>query len=353
MLNLLRPYHARLRKLAKMPGADFFGSKAERIELAPAEDMQFPPAIFLPGQLDRIRGTAFASHEEALHIMTRTTPAHEPPILRWQLRNVDLIDGVLYHNGGEYHLQNRKRRFGLGTSPKTEISQGAICETWTTNRWFGSWLMDSTLTHQLMDAQDNFVSTQSSAQPDTHRARYEDLLGMHPTALQGDTHFKELVLFDDLANSSNKIARAHKMRQQLLGNRAVQSHPGVYLWRGSSGDQRLLINEAEIAERLEAEHGFIVIDPMRSSVDELLDACAGARAVIGVEGSHLVHGINVAPAGAAIIPIQPPDRVTLTLKLIADRLSQRFALLVAEGNSLRFRLNWADLGATMDLLERN
>jgi len=83
----------------------------------------------------------------------------------------------------------------------------------------------------------------------------------------------------------------------------------------------------------------------------LIEACGAARAIVGVEGSHLVHGIIVAPPGAAILPIQPPDRVAATLKQLSDRLGQRYGLVVAEGNDTVFTLDWSDLALTLDLFD--
>lgn len=349
MLGHLRPFGARLRRLARLPQPDFFGGKAERVELSPAETMRFPPALSLPGQVERIADTVFSSKSETIHVLTRTEVAHEGPTLAWHLRHVDLIDGVLYHAGGEYHLRPRQRRMGLARRPQATAS-GALFETWTSNRWFGSWLMDAPLTYDLALAEGVPLTT-DAAKPQGHRRRYQELLDIWPKPVAGDVHFPELTLFDDTPNNSGKAARARRLRARLLDGRDIAPLPGVFLLRGTSGDERLLENEMELAERLAATQNFRVIDPMQASVDELVEACGGARCIVGVEGSHLVHGITVAPDGAAIIPIQPPQRVAATLKLMTDRLDQRFGLLVAEGGDTRFRLAWDDLARTIDLFD--
>lgn len=109
--------------------------------------------------------------------------------------------------------------------------------------------------------------------------------------------------------------------------------------------------KSSLAERLARERGYLVIDPLKASADELIEACGAARAIVGVEGSHLAHGILVAPPGAAIVPIQPPERVAATLKQLSDRLHQRFGLLVGEGGDNLFTLDWRDLAATLDLFD--
>ncbi|MDP5308757.1 glycosyltransferase 61 family protein [Paracoccus spongiarum] len=331
------------------PPPEFF-DKAERWQIAPAETLYYPPALALPGQVDRIRAAVFASLPDTIEALTRQGDSHEGPTTGFRLRAVDLVDGVLYHGGGEHHLRNRQRRFGLTPRPAREVS-GALYETWTTNRWFGSWLMEACVAHDLAAAHGDPVTTAAPPSQGGHQDRYEALAGMAPRRIDGDAHFTELVMFDDYASNSHKAARADALRRRLLQGRSPQAVPGVFLLRGHAGDPRLLVNERDLAEDLARHRGFVVIDPLDATVDQLIDACGAARAIVGVEGSQLVHGITVAPPGAAIIPIQPPERVAATLKHQSDRLGQRFGLLVAEGSDSRFRLERDDLMATLDLFE--
>lgn len=75
------------------------------------------------------------------------------------------------------------------------------------------------------------------------------------------------------------------------------------------------------------------------------------RLIVGVDGSHLVHGLAAMPREAALIVIQPPDRVVATLKTVTDRQSQRYAFVVADGNAARFRVDLDDVRRTLDLLD--
>lgn len=350
MFDAIRPLTARLRRMAGLPAAPFFGGAAECWQIAPPEMVHVRPALALPGQLERIRATVFADLPHVVAAMTAEGEIGEDATVAWRLKGVDLVDGVLYHGGGEHHLRPRQRRLGFAARPRRETS-GALYETWTTNRWFGSWLMEACVAHGLAAAEGRPVTTSNAPAAGSHQARYEELAGMAPQRIAGDVHFTSLVMFEDHANNSHKAGRAKALRRRLLAGRNPAPLPGVFLLRGHDGDRRLLVNERELADSLAERRGFLVIDPLKSNVDDLIDACGSARAIVGVEGSQLVHGITVAPEGAAIVPIQPPERVAATLKQQADRLGQRFGLLVAEGSDSEFRLNPDELAATLDLFD--
>lgn len=350
MTNPFRPYGAKLRRLTGRAQPDFHAGAVESWEEAPGSVHRFYPSLALPGQVERIRASVFADMPATIEALTRDGDAAEAPTMGWRFRDVDLVDGVLYHRGAEFHLRPRRRKLGLAFRPKHAM-RGAIYETWATNRWFGSWLMDALVASQLAAATGMAATTAPAPRPGSHTARYEELVGVQPARITGDVHFDEMVLFDDLGNNLTKGVRQRALRDRLLAGRALQPAPGVFLLRGTGGDLRLLQNEVELAERLARERGYLVIDPLKASADELIAACGAARAIVGVEGSHLAHGILVAPPGAAIVPIQPPERVAATLKQLSDRLNQRFGLLVAEGSDSQFTLEWRDLAATLDLFD--
>jgi hypothetical protein len=243
------------------------------------------------------------------------------------------------------HLRAREQRLPLYRAPEA-IGFATLYESWVGNRWFGNWLSDDCLAYPLALAYGNPVTTRPA---DGHVPGYEARLGMTPTRV-GDTHFDELVLFNDHANNGDRRARAWGLRERLIGGRPVIDHPGVFLVRGTSGERRLLVNEMEIAERLERERGFRVLDPSCASVEAIVEACAGACVIAGVEGSHLYHGQAVQPPGSTVLVLCPPDRVVSVLKIPADRQGQGFAVVIGEGEAGAFRLSPDEVMATLDLL---
>lgn len=329
---------------------DRFESMAvERWTIAPAVHRRVQPAAFLDGQLDKIRDTEFATVDDLARVFKGDFECVEPATEGLRFRHVDLVDGVLYAGGEVRHLRARQRRRPAYVRPRESIS-GAMYESWTGNRWFGTWLMDDCLTYELAQRWGTPVTTAPKPLRG-HSPRYERLLGIEPQRVT-DAHFDELVLFRDAPNNEAKRERALRYREKLLDGRPAVEHAGVFLVRGRSGDRRVLLNEMLIAERLAARYGYRIIDPLRHTVDEVVDACAGARVVAGVEGSHLVHGLMAMSPQATLFVVQPPFRAVSILKSATDRQGQGFAFVVGDGGREEFSVDVDDVERTLDLVQR-
>ncbi|AGT11075.1 glycosyltransferase family 61 protein [Paracoccus aminophilus] len=340
-----RPLSYRLGRLAGRGTRELAGLAVEREEIAPGEIRPVPPVIILPGQAERITRTEFAPRDMVLRSLAGDPAEQIAPTLAWHLRDVDLIDGVLYTNGLSLHLHRRTR---LPRPARMEdAGSGALYETWVGNRWFGNWLLDDCLSYRLAEAAGQPVTTRSGS--GGHVPRYETLLAMAPRRV-GDVHFDELIVFDDHANNTNRLARAQDMRRRLIGAGHPTPSPGVFLLRGHSGDQRRLLNEDELAARMARDFGFSVVFPEDHSVDELIVLCGGAKVVMGVEGSQLNHGIAVMPEGGTLFTLQPADRATTAMKLLSDRWQQRFAMVIGQGEASGFTIKWSDIARTMELI---
>jgi hypothetical protein len=165
-----------------------------------------------------------------------------------------------------------------------------------------------------------------------------------------DAFFRELVIFDDLCQNRNKHLRFRAMGEKLLSHVEYNEHPGVFILRGGTGELRLLRNELELAEYLRVRRGFRVIDPAKSDVPTIVAACAGARTVIGIEGSHLIHGVNVLQPGGSLLVLQPPNRFLCFFKYLTDRDHQNFAFVVGSPDGDGFRIDPEEVERTLDLL---
>jgi hypothetical protein len=238
---------------------------------------------------------------------------------------------------------------------ENEIDRGALYCTAGGNKWFGSWLMDDCITYPMACEEgvpvttatsDKLVST--SRHGILHAPGYEDWLGMTPVRLR-NAFFRELVIFDDLSQNRHKHRRFRAMGDQLLSHVNASAHPGVFILRGDKGELRLLRNELELAERLRDRRGFRIIDPAKSDVPTIVAACAGARVVVGIEGSHLIHGVNVLQPGGSLLVLQPPNRFLCFFKYLTDRDQQNFGFVVGTEEGNGFSIDADEVERTLDL----
>lgn len=335
VLSLLRQY------------PDFWGRAEEISTISSSENYRFPPAIHLPHQIGRIRRTIFGDINQTILALTSNSDERIGPTLCARFKDVILHDGVLYKKGAALHLRPRSRRLPSLRRPPT-IRSGAIYDSWNGLRYFGNWLIDDCETYRLAETVGRPVTIHMETSG--HRQQYEHRLGIAP--LRTDfAHFSELFLFQDMPNSASKRARAADQRQRLLATiPRVDPHPGVFLMRGKTGTARVLINEEALAETLAERYGFRVLRILDHPVEELIKACAGAKVLVGVEGSQLVHALAVMPPGGTVLALIPPDRVTAALKLMTDRLGLNFAFVIGEGATSGFHINLNEIEATLELL---
>lgn len=342
-----RPLIAKLRDIARQPYADITTHAADRWEVAPGNEVYVPPAIFLPDQLDKIAGTEFGTKSDVLSAFRGDFTHQEKPTMGYRIKDVDLVDGVLYAPDAQRHLRPRQNK-ALTYRRPGESMNATMYESWIGNRWFGSWLGVDVIAYLLTETVDHPPVT-TAPEIAGHTTRYEELLRITPRRVQ-NMHFDELILFDDFPNNAGKTARGWEMRKRLMNGRDPAPIPGVFILRGTTGDMRLLANETELAENFARDYGFKIINPMEMTVDDIVAICANAQVVAGVEGSHLEHGLAVMPAKSTLFVIQPPDRVVATLKQETDRQDRRFAMVVGDGTQDHFTADWTNIQHTMDMV---
>jgi len=312
-------------------------------EIAPAETTMTPSAWYLPGQLERVTGWAFAD-EHPRREMEGTAVTHAAT-RAYLLENVWLLDGALYKDDG-YSWLTPRSSVVPPLRADLDIQRAAIFCTAMGNKYFGQWLMDDCVTYPLAEAEGTPVMTDQAV--NDHTPMYEDWLGMKPLRLH-NAFFHELVIFDDFGQNKHKHHRFRTMSDKLRSHVAVKTHPGIFILRGSSGSRRILRNEQEIAERLRNRRGFRIIDPGRSDLPTIAAACAGARTVVGVEGSGLIHGVLLLQHGDSILTLQPPNRFVTVFKHLADRDGQHFGFVVGRPEGSGFVIDPEEVERTLDL----
>lgn len=349
--------HMLKTRLTRKPSLMLQSVAVKTWEIAPREMAIAPPAFFLPNQLERVTGWAgdlFYPFEHPRRTMEGIGEVEHGPTHGYLLKDAWLIDGALYKGNAKSWLSPRS-----GWLPRirveNEIDRGALYCTAGGNKWFGSWLMDDCITYPMACEEgvpvttatsDKLVST--SRHGILHAPGYEDWLGMTPVRLR-NAFFRELVIFDDLSQNRHKHRRFRAMGDQLLSHVNASAHPGVFILRGDKGELRLLRNELELAERLRDRRGFRIIDPAKSDVPTIVAACAGARVVVGIEGSHLIHGVNVLQPGGSLLVLQPPNRFLCFFKYLTDRDQQNFGFVVGTEEGNGFSIDADEVERTLDL----
>jgi capsular polysaccharide biosynthesis protein len=341
------PVVHQVRRLARRQARALAEVAQTSWEIAPAHSAPVPPALFLPDQLERITHfSEFGSREidlpkvrgggESVHAATRA----------FRLRDAFLIDGVLYKDDACLHLHPRTSRLPR-LQVEREIGRAALYCTFGGNRYFGQWLMDDCVAYPLAVAEGTPVTTAQPVNP--HTRGYEDWLEMKPERC-ASVFLRDLVIFEDFAQNRSKHARFRALGDKLLRRvGGATPHPGVFVVRGQTGMRRVLRNELEIAERLRDRRGFRIVDPTQADVPAMVAACAGARMVVGVEGSGLMHGILPLAPGGGLLILQPPNRFSAIYKDLTDRDRQQFGFVVGAPEGEDFRVDAEEVERTLDL----
>jgi hypothetical protein len=263
------------------------------------------------------------------------------------LKDAWLMDGMLLKSNACSYLQPRSKKFPQFHA-SIELAQAAVYCTPAGNNYFGSWLMDDCVTYPLAVASGTPVTTYKSLDANSHAVAYANRLGMSPLHAES-AFFKELVIFEDVGQNRSKHARFRANSEKLLAGVEVKSHPGVFILRGTYGLPRTLKNEMQIADHLREKHGFRILDPMKSTVANIIATCAGAQTIIGVEGSQLIHGIITLQENGRLLTLQPPNRFVGIYKHLTDRDHQHFGFVVGNPKGDGFHVNIEEVERTLDL----
>lgn len=129
--------------------------------------------------------------------------------------------------------------------------------------------------------------------------------------------------------------------------RNMGTHPGVFILHGQTSGAK---NEMEIAHHLRERRGFRILDVTQADVPTIVSICAGARVVIGVEGSQQIHGILLLQAWASVLVLQPPNRFCSIYKDLTDRDHQHFGFVVGLPDGEDFYIDPYEVECTLDLM---
>lgn len=329
---------------------DLFEELSEKSwEIHPGNELYSQKAYFLTGQLERITDTAYTPDPQKIMNGGNT---QQSPTKAYQLKNAWINNGSLY--AGNHRLvlnpipQLSRMKFLLPSLMATdEFEEASIYNTYDGFKFFGLWLSDDCATYNLASSFAPPLTSNIFLSPHMHE--YERLLKMNP--IRSNAAFiKKVTVFDEnWGNNDNKHERFSEIRKKLCSKYPGKTHPGVFILRRNSGITRIMINEVEIADRMKKEYGFRIVDITTDSVSEIISNCIGAKFIIGIEGSHLMHGLMVLQPGANVLTLQPPDRFCGVIKLTTDMENINYGFVIGKEVKDGFVINYEEIKRTLEL----
>jgi capsular polysaccharide biosynthesis protein len=305
------------------------------------------PAIYDPHDLDRVTGVQSDTTMEHELERIQGGPVSHGPTRAYVLRDVQMMHGHLFQPGMTHALGSAPVPW-FGTQPRLERSQGVLANSRYGLQYFGHWLSDDL--PMALVARRLGEPVGPAFEPTQHQKAYAQLCDVQVQHLP-DTSFKELIVLDDVGQNRSKRARVAELRARIRASRTPRRHAGVILLRKASGSGRMLANEDVVAASLR-ERGFKVACPGEDSAEAILDACLGARIVVGVEGSHLAHGLMCMDDGGTIVVLQPPFRFNNVYKDRCDCMGLRYGFVVGEQRADDFSIDIGQLHRLLDRVER-
>lgn len=295
------PYIHYLNRL--LPWQATLTSAAREVEILwPAEeDYPCKPAVFLPDQPAKIKGTHWSgSSIEDEMFVARTRVVTHQPTLAYHIEDAVLAGGVIYSGRLRYWVAHKDDR----VQAETGLESAALVSTPGGARYFGHWLMDDCLTYEIAKNSEKIICIYNAFSD--QMKKYQTYFRQDWTEI-GPARIKTLTIFDDVGHNQYKRERQARLSEAVQRQFRTNRPLHVYLRRGRSGRQRLVVNEEEIIEAL-IKRGFVVADVEHDSLEHLLSILSSAETVVTLEGSHVAHCCFTLPMGAKVLLLQPANR---------------------------------------------
>lgn len=316
-------------------------------ELHPAQTAVSPPAIYLDGSLNKITTLShWRTWETAL---IRGGPGTHGATRAYLIDNVKLSGGHLYKRAAKLNPGYGKERiWAPGIGRVRHLDRAHLVSCYAGSLFLGTFLTDS-LPLELLPG----PGTPTITMPTNtygHEASYRAIFDLPAPPYVSQGEVGRLTVYDDVGQNTGKTRRYH-----ILRDRIKKAYAGadpapveVYLKRGSTGENRILTNEAALEERL-VQLGFDMIEPACMDAAAIARRTFGAPGVVSVEDSYMSHTVYTMAEGAAFVVLQPPDRFAMAYKEFTDSIGLRFAFIVGTATSGGFAV---DLDNIDRILER-
>ncbi|CAM2011200.1 glycosyltransferase family 61 protein [Acanthopleuribacter pedis] len=305
------------------------------------------PAVFLPEQLGKVQ----AVQEETTLTFEQARifggEVEHGATEVYHLHNAKVVNGYIYSDEGRVVVTPQRER-GLALRTGLRVEKALLASSYNGNRYFGHWLSDDCTRALIGDVYGPplFTGTRWTA----HQHDYRRMLGIEapPTEV---VLVETLSVIPDVGQNAFKRQRLKMIREKMRLYPGQRCGHGVFITRGTSGRRRLLRNEQQVADHL-ARYGFDIVDPTKESLTQMMHKIKDAALVVGVEGSHLVHGVFAMAQGGALLTLQPPNRFNNVLKDLTDALGNRYGFVVGDARGDDFEIDINAMMMTLDLMSQ-
>jgi Glycosyltransferase 61 len=319
--------------------------------LCPEENTIIRPAIFLPGQIDRVidyKATDPWSHptkEIEIAEAISTTATHAPTVA-YHIKDAVLFDGSIYAGRFRHSIAD-KSLFVSAVHEPYHIKTSALASSYFGTKYFGHWLRDDCTKYLL--AEEFGLPLCLRAAAFGHQQKYQAYFSQDWTPIDR-ARIDHLVVFQDFSQNSLKRKRYRVLRERIKarfpGN-IRRSH--VYLRRGQTGALRIIQNEDEIIDAL-IKRGFVILDVASDSLDHIIGTLVNANIVVSLEGSHIAHCVFASPENSGLLVLQPPDRFAAMHRGWSECLGIRFGFVVGAVGDVGYYFTVPEILRTIDLL---
>jgi len=331
-------------------GRTLLGSKqltdvaSKVVEVHPPSEFHSPQAVFNPADLAKITGVGMGTTMDIEMARIEASVSKHQGTYACELRDVVLMDGALYKPRFKWGISYRDKLVGHAGLIESIDDAGVLAHSWLGSRYFGHWIRDDMPLAMLATTLGKPVGIERPLTAQQHG--YARHFGVDVAVLPQRAHLGKITVLSDAYYNEGKIARWRAMRDKVAICATGKRYKGVMLLRGGTGEARMLLNEQEIADRLEAL-GFYVVNPAKVDLDTFLANAAGAEVVVGVEGSQLANGFVCMKDGGSMLVLQPPFRFNNIYKDVCDAMQVKYGFVVGDAKDGGFTI---DPGAVEDML---
>jgi hypothetical protein len=317
--------------------------------ICPEGTFHAPPALHPPGAIEAIQQLSPYRQWATEEALIQGGEQLRGATMAYRFDGVDLVDGQLYCGAWEDRVGAASPGWRLPPAPaQPPLKQASLVSTRSGCEFFGCLLLDDFPIELLAEGDAPRVCVPS--RPSGHEAAYRELLGLRPRRELRRARVDELTVWVDPPHNPSKSERYRRLRQALRQQVGpVAGGTRVYLRRGGAGQQRLLVNEPELEAALSAQ-GFLILDPMQTSAQDIARLTLDASLVVSVEGSQISHAIFSMADQATLVVLQPPGRFCLQYKEFTDALDMRFGFFVCTPQGGSFALNLPAFLSWLDAL---